>query len=280
MTATARLACLLAYRGQQDEVGVLTSSANAGLGGWSAWNSHWFTQARGALALTLGHPEEAVHVLTPVRGIRFAGRGARDHFVASLVDLVEAHVAIGSTTAAAEVAADLATRLDGVVDPFGPAMVARCQALVSPDDAEEQLSAALNHLSRTTEVFETARTRLLLGEHRRRTRRPKDARDPLAEALRVFEDLGADPWAERARRELAAAGARVYPQAPRPTTALSPQEARIALAVADGNTNAEVASQLFLSVKTVEFHLQQHLPQTRRTLPRWTSQGPGRGPGV
>lgn len=76
MTATARLACLLAYRGQQDEVGALTSSADSGLGGWSAWNSHWFTHARGALALTLGDPEEAVGVLTPIRGIRFAGRGA------------------------------------------------------------------------------------------------------------------------------------------------------------------------------------------------------------
>ncbi len=255
MTATARLACLLAYRGQQDEVGVLSSSADSGLGGRSAWNSHWFTQARGALALTLGNPEEAVRILTPIRGIRFAGRGARDHFVASLVDLVEAHVAIGDVTTAAEVTADLAMRIEGVVDPFGPAMVARCRALVSPGDAEELLSAALDHLSRTTEVFETARTQLLLGEHRRRARRPKAARNPLAEALRVFEDLGADPWAERARRELTAAGARVTPQGPRPATNLSPQEARIALAVADGNTNAEVASQLFLSVKTVEFHL-------------------------
>ena len=255
MTATARLACLLAYRGRQDEVGALTSSAGSGLGGWSAWNSHWFTQARGALALTLGNPEEAVRVLTPMRGIRFAGRGARDHFVASLVDLVEAQVAIGDTPAAAETTADLATRLNSVVDPFGPAMVARCQALVSPDDAEDLLGMALAHLSRTTEVFETARTQLLLGEQRRRTRRPRDARDPLTDALRAFEDLGAGPWAERARRELAAAGARVNPQAPRTKSALSPQEARIALAVADGNTNAEVASQLFLSVKTVEFHL-------------------------
>lgn len=255
LTATARLACLLAYRGRQAEVLALTSDTHAGFGGWSAWNSHWFTQARGALALSLGDFEEAVRVLTPFRGSRFAGRGARDHFVASLVDLVEAQVAIGDRATAAEVAADLATRLDGVVDPFGPAMVDRCAALVRPEDADDLLASALDQLSRTTEVFETARTHLLVGEHRRRTRRPRDARDPLAEALGSFERLGADPWAERARRELAAAGFRVSGEGARPPADLSPQESRIALAVVEGRTNAEVAGQLFLSVKTVEFHL-------------------------
>lgn len=255
MTATARLACLQAYRGRQSEVLALTSGTQADLGGWSAWNSYWFTQARGALNLTLGRPEEAVRTLTPIRGIRFAGRGARDHFVASLADLVEAHVATGDIPTAAEVTADLAARLDGVVDPFGPAMVARCTALVHPADADGLLQTAGEHLARTTEVFETARTHLLLGQHRRRTRRPRDARDPLMQALQVFEELGADPWAERARSELAAAGSRVPELGPRRPAQLSPQEARVALAVSDGCTNTEVADLMFLSVKTVEFHL-------------------------
>ncbi|MCU0284543.1 MAG: helix-turn-helix transcriptional regulator, partial [Candidatus Nanopelagicales bacterium] len=93
------------------------------------------------------------------------------------------------------------------------------------------------------------------GEHRRRTRRLRDAREPLTAALEVFEAVGAPPWAERARRELAAAGARVPAPQPAPGVELSPQETRVALAVADGCTNAEVADLLFLSVKTVEFHL-------------------------
>lgn len=105
----------------------------------------------------------------------------------------------------------------------------------------------------TVEVFQTARTELLLGKHLRRSRQPREARAPLRRAVEVFDRLDARTWAERARRELEAAGER-------PTTAaepvpLTPQELRVAEAVGDGLSNAEVAAALFLSVKTVEFHL-------------------------
>ena len=114
---------------------------------------------------------------------------------------------------------------------------------------------ALSDLARTTEVFETARTNLLFGEHLRRTRRPRESRAPLTLALHAFEGVGAPHWADRARRELSASGQRVEPRTERTGVELTPQEARVALAVAEGLTNAEVAQQLFLSVKTVEFHL-------------------------
>jgi DNA-binding NarL/FixJ family response regulator len=102
--------------------------------------------------------------------------------------------------------------------------------------------------------FEEARTRLLLGSTLRRRRLRAEARPELAAALETFERLGAVDWAERARVELRATGVRLAP-ASAGLTQLTPQELQVALAVAAGLSNREVAGQLFLSVKTVEFHL-------------------------
>lgn len=255
----ARLACLLAARGDEAEVLRLSRAAQEPLGVRSPWSGMWLTQAQGALHLALGRPDQAVQVLAPVREVPFVGRGARDSIAACLVDLVESHAALGDVASAAAAAEDLQRRLDGLLDPLGRAFVARCRALVSgPDAADAMFSAALDEHAATAEEFEAARTRLLIGEHLRRTRRPREARDPLGRALAVFERVGAEPWARRARRELAATGERrttPSPDAGAPQESLTPQEVRVAFAVADGLTNAEVAQLLFLSVKTVEFHL-------------------------
>ncbi len=250
-----RLACLLAYQGREDEVRELLDLAEAVFERHPApWQSPWLDQARGALALTLGRPEEAIILLEPLRARPFLGRGARDAVSSGVVDLVQACVATGADEPAREATKDLQQRLDGVFDPLGPAVVARCRALTALGDPDEEYPSALEHISGTSEVFETARTQLLYGEHLRRTRRPRLAREPLTRAQATFERLHAHPWAERARRELAAAGDR--PAAPAETTVeLTAQELRIALAVTDGLTNAQIASSLFLSVKTVEFHL-------------------------
>jgi DNA-binding CsgD family transcriptional regulator len=251
-TSTARLACLLAYQGRKPEVEDLLESASRRSGAWSHWNSHWFVQAQGALGLTLGDPQQAIAVLAPIRELPFVGRGSRDHVAAGLTDLVEALVATGDRTSAQQVADELAERLDGVVDPYGLALVSRSRGLAT--GSEELLWEAVEQMHRTTEVFETARSYLLLGQHLRRSRQPKSAREWLHRALRGFREVSAGPWAERAGRDLAAAGERPTDQ-PRLNVELTPQETRVALAVADGHTNAEVAQQLFLSVKTVEFHL-------------------------
>jgi DNA-binding CsgD family transcriptional regulator len=103
--------------------------------------------------------------------------------------------------------------------------------------------------------FERARTQLRLGERLRRERRLVDARVPLRSALAAFERLGATPWADKARAELAAAGARRAHPGPAAPLELTPQEFRIARLVAEGATNREVAAQLFLSPKTVGYHL-------------------------
>jgi DNA-binding CsgD family transcriptional regulator len=119
---------------------------------------------------------------------------------------------------------------------------------------DEAFSRALELHEQRPTPFERARTELAFGTRLHRARRRVEARTHLREALDAFEGLGAAPWAERARAELRAAGAieraRVY--GPDELTA---QEMRVALAVARGAKNREVAAELYLSPKTIEFHL-------------------------
>jgi DNA-binding NarL/FixJ family response regulator len=104
--------------------------------------------------------------------------------------------------------------------------------------------------------FERARTELILGERLRRARRRADARGPLERALEVFERLGAEPWAARTRTELTATGGAYRREHEvSPAEELTPHELQVALLVADGLTNREVAAALFLSAKTIEHHL-------------------------
>ena len=103
--------------------------------------------------------------------------------------------------------------------------------------------------------FEAARTQLAYGERLRRSGRRIDAREQLRAALVVFERLGAAPWAERARAELRASGERLRRRDPATRDELTPQEVQIAMVVIEGKTNREVGAQLFLSPKTVEWHL-------------------------
>src|SRR6185436_877664 len=105
--------------------------------------------------------------------------------------------------------------------------------------------------------FERARTLLCLGERLRRARQRADAREPLKEALETFERLGARGWAERTRTELRATGQASARRAETAAEQLTPHELQIALLVAQGMTNREAAAALFLSPKTIEYHLGQ-----------------------
>ncbi len=129
--------------------------------------------------------------------------------------------------------------------------------LASAAAAESHYRAALDHLSRCTVAFDLARAQLLYGEWLRRARRRREARDPLRTALEFFEAIGARAFAERARLELAATGEHILPRSDAARGALTPQEARIARLVAAGRTNAEIASELYLSTSTVEYHLRK-----------------------
>jgi DNA-binding CsgD family transcriptional regulator len=133
------------------------------------------------------------------------------------------------------------------------ALYERCQALVNDDDAEQHFVTALEiHASAPTRPFEVARTHLCFGEHLRRRR---EARLHLADAWDTFSMLGARPWTRRAAKELEAAGVGTRGEAVRKSDLLTPQQYQVVAAVVAGATNREVADQLFISLKTVEFHL-------------------------
>jgi DNA-binding NarL/FixJ family response regulator len=103
--------------------------------------------------------------------------------------------------------------------------------------------------------FELARTQLLYGEYLRRDKRRAEARAHLRAALDAFDLLGAAPWAERARTELRATGETARKREPSTMSQLTPQEQQIVRLVAEGATNQQVAAQLFISKRTVEYHL-------------------------
>ena len=120
---------------------------------------------------------------------------------------------------------------------------------------EPRLRRSAELLERTPAAFERARSLLALGERVRRDRRRAEAREPLRAALEMFDALGAAPWSRRARSELRATGQRVAGRSGAPTTELTAQELRVAVAVAEGLSNREAGAALFLSPKTVEHHL-------------------------
>ena len=123
------------------------------------------------------------------------------------------------------------------------------------DDPEPYFQRAMAHHQRASRPVTQARTQLAYGEFLRRSRRRVDARAQLRAALEVFTEVGARPWAERARQELRASGGTARKRDPSTALQLTPQEQQVAQLVSHGRSNDEVAAQLFLSRRTVEFHL-------------------------
>jgi DNA-binding CsgD family transcriptional regulator len=152
---------------------------------------------------------------------------------------------------------ELARQADRPLHSWTQAVVERLRGLMASDDeVDAHFARALELHAQTRQPFETARTQLLHGERLRRAKRRADARAPLSAALTIFERLGADPWTERTRSELRATGGPTGSAAPAiATDELTAQELQIALQVAQGRTNREVAAALFLSAKTIEYHL-------------------------
>jgi len=213
--------------------------------------------AAGLLELGLGNNLEAVAQLE--QSFRQAADSHLGHPAAVPYepDLVEALWAAGRNRDA-DAAADLLNqRAKRTESPWALATARRCQGLLAGEDEfEEHFLAALALHDRVPSPFERARTQLCYGERLRRGRRRADARQYLASALAVFEQYGARPWADRARRELQATGATARPRGdPAAVDRLTAQELRVALLIADGATTRQAATQLFLSPKTIEAHL-------------------------
>jgi len=136
------------------------------------------------------------------------------------------------------------------------ALVARCEALVGEHDPDEAFGDAIRYAS-ALPPQDRARTELLYGEWLRRQRRRADARVHLRAALEAFRQLGALPWEQRAEAELRATGETVRKRDVSTAEQLTPQERQIAGLVTEGLTNKEIAAQLFLSPRTVDYHLRK-----------------------
>ena len=211
----------------------------------------------GLLELGLARPLAAIEKLVPVADLA-ERHGVREPSVLPYApDLIEAYARAGEREAATRELAKLA-ELAGALDRrWALAAVARLHGLLGrDDDLDEHFGAALElHEQGAGSAFERARTELLYGERLRRAKRRVEAREHLRSAIELFDGLGAAPWSEQARRELRASGESIPRRDPTAPEKLTPQELQVALQVAEGRTNRDVAAALFLSPKTVEFHL-------------------------
>jgi len=213
--------------------------------------------ARADHALGHGQPAAALEAYRQLRELH-AERGEPDPEITPwLAGLVEALLSLGEREAARAALDEHGPTLSRDGRRWPRALLARLEGLLASDDGprESAFGEALEWHNGLPMPFERARTELALGTARRRAGRRREARPPLTAALRTFSALGASPWVERARRELAATGERLRTGRTPAPALLSPQELSVANLVAEGRTNVEVAAALFLSPKTIEAHL-------------------------
>ncbi|WP_063780547.1 helix-turn-helix transcriptional regulator [Nonomuraea sp. SBT364] len=257
---TAQIA---AVQGDEDRCHASARDAGASLGGFGgvAEVGASANSALGLLDLGSGRYEQAL------RRLEETVTGPASHTAAALfaiTELVEAAVRAGVPERAQHPFARFLAWAQAGNKPWATAVALRCQALLGPDEeAEGSYTQAVRLHERGGRPFQRARTELLYGEWLRRSRRRSDARVPLRSALAIFERLGAKPWAERARAELRASGD-VAPADAGGADALgrlTPQELQIVRLAAEGLSNRDIAAQLFLSHRTVEYHLYKAYPK-------------------
>jgi DNA-binding CsgD family transcriptional regulator len=176
----------------------------------------------------------------------------------ALSELVEAAARAGQAGLACDALKQLAEICQPCGDDSALGIEARCRALLSHDtDADDLYREAIDRLGRTPLRPELARAHLLYGEWLRRQRRRIDAREQLRTAHDMLDAIGMAAFAERARRELIATGETVRKRTVETAATLTAQEALIARLARDGRTNLEIGGQLFLSARTVEWHLRK-----------------------
>lgn len=255
-SASAVLARMEAARGNGEQCSALAQRALASDVEFGLRSSA--AQALGALGLlALGsrRPREAVAPLETAERLSTLGAVGEPWFLMSSPDLVEALAHMGQAERALDVLHDFEARAGAVGRVSGLAAAARCAGVL--DDGDHWRDAFERALALHEEMpapFERARTELCYAERLRRARKRADARARLRSALETFDLLGAKPWSERARAELRASGETARRRST-PVDALTTQELAVTRLVARGATNREAAAALFVSTKTIEFHL-------------------------
>jgi len=209
----------------------------------------------GLVELTSGRADEAADRLFVLTA---PGRSDINPAIAleAMPDAVEAGVRAGRQAEAAQRLETLREMVTATPTQPRSALLARCEALVGVRSADEAFGEAVAGAT-ALPPLERARTELLYGEWLRRERRRTDARGHLRNALEIFRTLGAAPWAERAEAELRATGETARKRDVSAVETLTPQELQIAGLVTEGLTNKEIAAQLFLSPRTVDYHLRK-----------------------
>ncbi len=254
--ALSGLARLQARRGRERECRDNAAEAlalSASLG--TRLNEAWAIEALGSLELARGDAAGAAEMFDRLGGL-LAELGITDPDMSPAPELVETHLRLGRTDEARALAAEFSFSAAAKGQPWASARASRAEGLVaSGERSGECFERALEAHGRTLDAFETARTRLSYGERLRRRRSRVLAREQLRRAAETFERLGAVPWAERAHAELRATGVTSRRRDPTTVDELTPQELQIALLLAGGRTTREAAAALFLSPKTIEYHL-------------------------
>jgi DNA-binding CsgD family transcriptional regulator len=272
--------CLAGLRGAEAEAWPLIEamstdarSAGQGMGGqWSQWVSAILYNSLGRYEQALATAQQAAEQAPELYMSMWA-----------LAELIEAASRTGQTGLAADALGRLAEATGTGQTDWGQGIYARARALLSDgQDAEGWYREAVGRLSRTRLRPELARAHLLYGEWLRRERRRAEARAQLRTAHEMFAAIGMLAFAERARRELLATGEHVRLRTFDRQGELTPQEAQIARLARTGLSNREISAQLFLSARTVEWHLSKVFAkleissrlQLQQALPDRASTGP------
>lgn len=246
---------LAAWSGAETAVERLISTVTPGM--LARREGRWLTAGAWATAVMsngLGRYEEAL-AAAEEGAADAAGLGLTAW---SMVELIEAAARLGYPERAYGALGRLSEIAAASGSDWARGLLARSQALMAEDGAaEEHYRTAISLLDRAGVQAELARARLLYGEWLRRQMRRRDAREQLREAHQMLTAMGAAGFAERARGELMATGETVRRRVPETASTLTAQEVQIARLAAGGFTNPEIGVKLFLSARTVEWHLRK-----------------------
>ena len=253
LTTSARIA---AARGREADCRAKLDEAAALAGGDEGLQMGWTRSAAGLLELGLGRADATIEALEPLVEAH-VGQVATDPSIAlATTDLIEAYVRSGRREDALRLCDDFEPRALDSGRSWAVAALYRCRGLLgAPSEIDAEFSEALRHHRRSATPFDLARTELCYGERLRRARRRRDASTYLRSALGTFVQLGAVTWADRARRELAAARGPARGSGAGPRSELTPHELRVAALVERGLRNREIAAALYVTERTVEYHL-------------------------